>query len=110
MTEHLETDDIHGYAKMTDTCPFEPFMDRVIIQRPKLTSKSGTIIIPDDAGKRNAPFKGDIIAVGPHVDLHLNIGDRVIFGRYAGDWFEHDDEEEYFICSEKDIIAKNRST
>lgn len=88
-----------------------PLGDRVVIRplgREEVT-KSG-IVLPDTATEK--PQQGEIIAVGPgrvldngdRVALDLKKGDRVIFAKYAGTEFKHEDDD-LLILSEKDVLA-----
>ena len=81
-------------------CKIEPLFAKVILAREEI--KSGSIIIPDDAARRNAPARGEILAVGPAADESLRPGQKVIFGQHAGAWLKVDGEE-YFICIDEDI-------
>ena len=69
-----------------------PLQDRILVKRLESEEKTaGGIIIPDNAKEK--PQEGKIIAVGPGsrdesgkvVALDVKAGDRVLFGRYAGD-------------------------
>jgi chaperonin GroES len=88
-----------------------PLGDRVVIKplaRDEVT-KSG-LVLPDTAKEK--PQQGEIVAVGPgrvldsgeRVSLDLNAGDRVLFAKYAGTEFKHEDDE-LLILSEKDVLA-----
>jgi len=88
-----------------------PLGDRVVIKplaREEVT-KSG-LVLPDTAKEK--PQQGEIVAVGPgrvldsgeRVTLDLNTGDRVLFAKYAGTEFKHEDDE-LLILSEKDVLA-----
>jgi chaperonin GroES len=90
-----------------------PLADRVVIKpmaREERT-KSG-IYLPDTATKEK-PQEGTVIAVGPgrlldngqRVAVDVRVGDRVVFAKYAGTEFKTEDEEEFIIISEKDIMA-----
>jgi chaperonin GroES len=86
--------------------------DRVVVQPASReeTTKSG-IVIPDTAKEK--PQRGTIIAVGKgrkdddgeRIPLDVEVGDVVLFAKYAGTEFKLDDED-YLILSEKDILAK----
>ncbi|SRR5258706_14663454 len=88
-----------------------PLQDRVMIQRVKEeeTSKGG-IIIPDTAKEK--PIEGDIIAVGNGKvqkngtvrKLDVEVGDRVLFGKYTGNEVTIDGEER-LIIREDDILG-----
>jgi chaperonin GroES len=88
-----------------------PLGDRVVIKplaREEVT-KSG-LVLPDTAKEK--PQQGEVLAVGPgrvldsgeRITLDLNEGDRVLFAKYAGTEFKHEDDE-LLILSEKDVLA-----
>ncbi len=88
----------------------KPLADRVIV-KPSETQeeKKGSIIIPDTAKEK--PQQGEIIAVGPgkmvegkREEMEVKIGDKVLYGKYAGTEVTIDDEE-YMIMRESDILA-----
>ncbi len=88
-----------------------PLHDRVIVKRieEKETVKGG-IIIPDSAKEK--PQEGEITAVGAgkrekgeRVPLDVNVGDRVLFGKYSGSEIKIEGEE-YLILREEEILAK----
>ena len=90
----------------------QPLGDRVVVQPAgrEETTKSG-IVIPDTAKEK--PQRGTIIAVGEgrrdddgeRIPMDVQVGDSVLFAKYAGTEFKYEDEE-YLILSEKDILAK----
>ena len=87
-----------------------PLSDRVVVKplpREEVT-KSG-IVLPDTAKEK--PQEGEIIAAGPgrldegkRQPLDVQVGDRVLYAKYAGTEFKLDDDE-LLILSEKDILA-----
>ncbi len=81
----------------------EPLFDKVILEREKL--KSGSIIIPQSAEKRNAPAIGRVLAVGKGCEVLTEkmVGKRVIFGVHAGDYLTMPDGSECYIVMEGDI-------
>lgn len=83
----------------------KPIGDRVVIKpaAAEETTKGG-IIIPDTAKEK--PQKGEIVAVGPGKDgnmMTVQIGDTVLYGKYAGQKIELDGEE-YLIMREEEIL------
>ena len=88
-----------------------PLHDRVIVKRVEAerTTASG-IVIPDSAGEK--PDQGEVLAVGPgkrdengkHVALDVKVGDRVLFGKYAGQTVKVDGEE-LLVMREEDIMG-----
>ena len=88
-----------------------PLHDRVIIKRLDQESKTASgIIIPDAAAEK--PDQGEVLAVGPgnrDDSGKLNapdvkVGDRVLFGKYAGQTVKVDSEE-LIVMREDDIMA-----
>ena len=89
----------------------KPLGDRVVIKptpREEMT-KSG-IVLPDTAKEK--PQEGEIIAVGPGRTLDdgkreamdVQVGQKVLYAKYAGTEFKVDGEE-LLIVSQKDILA-----
>lgn len=88
-----------------------PLHDRVIIKRLDQESKTASgIIIPDAAAEK--PDQGEVLAVGPGKRdesgklnaLDVKVGDRVLFGKYAGQTVKVDSEE-LIVMREDDIMA-----
>jgi len=88
-----------------------PLHDRVIVKRieEEETTKGG-IIIPDTAkekpveGKVTAVGNGKILDNGETQPMDVKVGDRVLFGKYAGTDIKIEGEE-HLILREDDIIA-----
>ncbi len=90
---------------------FRPLHDRVIVKRVEEEEKtSGGIIIPDAAkekpqqGKVIAVGKGKILENGKVSPLAVKKGNRILFGKYAGQEIKIDGEE-HLIMREDDILA-----
>lgn len=88
-----------------------PLHDRVLVKRlEEKEVKKGGIIIPDTAKEK--PQEGEIIAVGPGKvtddgrlqPMSVNVGDKVLFGKYSGNEVKLGDEE-YLIMHEGDILG-----
>jgi len=88
-----------------------PLHDRVIVERlEEERTSAGGIIIPDSAtekpiqGKIVAVGKGKILESGEVRALELKVGDKVLFGKYAGQTVKVDGEE-LLVLREEDIMA-----
>src|SRR5713226_6423443 len=90
---------------------FRPLHDRVVVKRLDAEEKSaGGIIIPDTAKEK--PSQGEVIAVGPGgrdeagklVPLDVQVGNRVLFGKWSGTEVKIDGVE-YLIMKENDIMG-----
>ena len=88
-----------------------PLHDRVIVKREAEERKSpGGIVIPDTATEK--PFLGKVIAVGKgkilengHVrPLDVNVGDKVLFGKYSGTEVKMEGEE-LVVMREEDLMG-----
>ena len=88
-----------------------PLHDRVVIRRTEEETKSaGGIVIPDSATEK--PSQGEVLAVGPGKKLDsgsvqsvdLKVGDKVLFGQYAGSTAKLDGEE-LLIMSETEVFG-----
>lgn len=89
----------------------KPTQDRVLLRRsePERRTAAG-IVIPDTAGEK--PDQGVVEAVGPgrtnekgeRVPVGLRPGDRVLFGKYAGQTVRVDGEE-LILAREDDVLA-----
>ncbi len=89
-----------------------PLYDRVVIKR--VENKEGTmqggLHIPDSAKEK--PQEGEVIAIGKGkrledgklVALDVQVGDRILFGKYSGSDIQLEGTE-YMIMREDDILG-----
>ncbi len=88
-----------------------PLHDRVVVRRleEEKTSKGG-IVIPDSATEK--PQRGEVVAIGPGKlldngqvrPLAVKVGQKVLFGKYAGTEFKLDGSE-VVVMREDDIMG-----
>ena len=90
---------------------FRPLHDRVVVRRVEEDTKTkGGIIIPDTAQEK--PMQGEVLAVGPGVrdekgelvKPDVQVGDRVLFGKWSGTEVKIDGDE-LLIMKESDIMG-----
>ncbi len=88
-----------------------PLQDRILVKRLEETLKTkGGIIIPDTAkekpmeGKVVAVGKGKVLEDGSQRALDVKVGEKILFGKYAGTDVKID-EEDYLIMREDDILG-----
>jgi len=83
----------------------QPLDERVLVKPIEPEEKVGSIIIPDTAKEK--PMTGEVIAVGTDEEIKkiLKAGDKVIFGKYAGEEIKIDGEK-HLIVTRADILAK----
>ncbi|NWG39763.1 MAG: co-chaperone GroES [Hydrogenophilaceae bacterium] len=88
-----------------------PLHDRVIVKRMEEERKTASgIVIPDTATEK--PDQGEVIAVGPGkkddsgkiIAMDVKVGDRVLFGKYAGQGVKVEGEE-VLVMREEDIMG-----
>ena len=87
-----------------------PLADRVVVKAAEVeeTTKSGIILA---ASAQEKPQFAEVVAVGPGgevdgktVEMYVNVGDKVIIGKYAGTEVKLN-KEEYTIVRQGDILA-----
>ena len=90
---------------------FRPLHDRVAVKRVEEEQKTkGGLIIPDTAKEK--PMQGEVLAVGPGardqdgelVPMSVQVGDRVLFGKWSGTEVKLDGED-LLIMKESDIMG-----
>ena len=90
---------------------FRPLHDRVVVKRIEAEEKTAAgIIIPDTAKEK--PSQGEVIAVGPGgrdesgklIAIDVQVGDRVLFGKWSGTEGKIDGQE-LLIMKESDIMG-----
>ncbi|MEZ2722199.1 co-chaperone GroES [Paenalcaligenes hominis] len=88
-----------------------PLGDRVIVKRLDNERQTASgIVIPESATEK--PDQGTVVAVGPGkrsddgtvLPLDLKVGDKVLFGKYAGQSVKVDGEE-VLVIREEEILA-----
>ena len=89
-----------------------PLHDRVVVRRKEEEEKTaGGIVLPGSAKEK--PNQGEVVAIGNGRVLDsgetrpvdVNVGDTVVFGKYAGSDTIEVNGEELVILSESDIKA-----
>ncbi len=88
-----------------------PLHDRVLVRRQEEETKTaGGIVLPGSAAEK--PSRGEVVAAGKGKvnekgelrPIDVKVGDKVIFGQYAGSTVKVDGEE-LLIMSENEILA-----
>ena len=88
-----------------------PLNDRIIVRRVEDQEQMrGGLYIPDTAKEK--PQEGLVIAVGQgrilnngeRVAIDVKVGDKLLFGKYAGTEVKLDNEE-YLILREDDVLG-----
>jgi len=90
---------------------FKPLHDRVLVRRVESEEKTaGGLIIPETAKEK--PQHGEVVAVGDgarkengeRIEMAVNSGDTVLFGKWSGTEVTIDGEE-LLIMKESDILG-----
>ena len=88
-----------------------PLNDRVVIKRLDADTKTASgLIIPDAVAEK--PDQGVVVAVGPGkrttegtvIPMSVNVNDKVLFGKFAGQQVKIKGEE-VLILTEEEIYA-----
>jgi len=95
----------------TVSVKIRPLGDRILVKAlsGEMMTKSG-IVLPDTAKEK--PQEGEVLAVGPgkvldngkRVSSEVQVGQRVLFAKYAGTEIKQDGEE-YLILRESDVMG-----
>jgi len=89
----------------------KPLHDRVLVRRVESEEKTaGGLIIPETAKEK--PQHGEVVAVGDgarkengeRIEMAVNAGDTVLFGKWSGTEVTIDGEE-LLIMKESDILG-----
>lgn len=88
-----------------------PLHDRVLVKRiEEQETKIGGIIVPDTAKEK--PQRGEVMGVGngkmlengERVPIDVQVGDRILFGKYSGSDIKIGGAE-YLVLREDEILA-----
>jgi chaperonin GroES len=97
--------------KESNSMHLKPLNDRIVVKRVEEEQRTaGGIIIPDTA--REKPIQGEVTAAGlgklmddgSRRPLDVKVGDRILFGKYAGTDIKVEGEE-LLIMREDDVLA-----
>ncbi len=89
----------------------KPLHDRAVVKRlEEDRTTPGGIVIPDSAAEK--PVRGEVVAIGKGKvldngevrPLDVKVGDKVLFGKYAGTEIKLDGQE-FVVMREDDIMA-----
>ena len=88
-----------------------PLYDRIVVKRiEEKEAMQGGLYIPDSAkekpqeGEVDAVGKGKRLEDGKLVPLDVQVGDRILFGKYSGSDIELDGEE-FLIMREDEVLG-----
>ena len=88
----------------------KPIGDRILVELlEEDIAKVGSLYVPDTAKEK--PQRGKVVAAGEGrldgkdlVPMRVKVGDKVLFGKYAGAELKYEDKE-YLILNEHDVLA-----
>lgn len=88
-----------------------PLYDRIVVKRiEQEEQKVGGLYIPDSAKEK--PQEGEVVAVGKGkrledgkvIPLDVQVGDRILFGKYSGSDIKLD-QDEFLIMREDEVLG-----
>jgi chaperonin GroES len=83
---------------------FKPLADRVLVKEVEVETKTASgIFIPDNASKEK-PTHATIVAIGPDVK-YVEVGDKVVYGKYAKTAAVTVDNEDYLVMEVAEILG-----
>jgi chaperonin GroES len=94
------------------TMNIRPLYDRIVVKRITETDEktASGLFIPDSAKEK--PQEGEVVAVGKGkrledgkvVPLDVQVGDRILFGKYSGSDIKLEGQE-YMIMREDEVLG-----
>ena len=88
-----------------------PLYDRIVVKRiEQEEQKFGGLFIPDSAKEK--PQEGEVVAVGKGkrledgkvIPLDVQVGDRILFGKYSGSDIKLENDE-FLIMREDEVLG-----
>lgn len=94
-----------------NTPKIRPLGDKLVVEPQELETKTkGGIVLPDTADK-DKPMRGKVLAIGTgkYLDgkvhpLQVKVGDKVLFGKYAGTNVKLDNTD-LLVMREEDVMG-----
>lgn len=96
---------------MAQTLKVRPLHDRILVRRMNEAEKTaGGLFIPDTAKEK--PLRGEVIAAGKGrvledgrtLPLEVKVGDKILFGKYAGTELKIENDE-FLMMREEDVLG-----
>ena len=86
-----------------------PLFDRLVLKPIIETTTSSSIILPESAEKK--PIMAEVVALGlggtingEKIDFKVQVGDKVLYNKFAGNEFKLDNEQ-FILIKQVDILA-----
>jgi len=96
-----------------DVKKIKPLGDRILVKPIAEEERTkGGIVLPDTVSKEK-PQVAEVLAVGPGrtnddgktFPMNFKKGDKVVYAKYSGTDLKDDNDEDYLLLSEKDVLA-----
>ena len=92
----------------------KPLDARVLVKKPEREEQTASgIILPDTVSEQGQTALGNVISVGPGsrnmndgkpMPMEIKVGDTIVYSKFSATEIQHDGEE-FFVVTERDIIA-----
>jgi chaperonin GroES len=83
---------------------FKPFGNRILAKIPEEKTKTDSgIFLPDNASKEK-PTQAEVVAISVNTE-NINVGDTVVYSKYAGTNLTLDGVDYLVLDTEKDILG-----
>lgn len=91
---------------MKDLKDISPLRLNLVVRQDALdnTTKSG-LVISTNRDRNNKPSTGTVVTVGDECK-YLSAGDKVVFSKYSGVFFEYNGEKDLLLMTESEILGK----
>lgn len=100
-------------SESKNTSGITPRGNKLLVKPEEILEKTASgLILPMQAVEREAMAQmyGSVVAIGPHCwpdepERRCEIGDRIIFAKYAGEMFKGNDGITYRLINARDVVA-----
>ena len=83
---------------------FKPLAQRILVKEEEVATQTASGIFITDNAAKEKPTNATVIAIGPDVE-HVEVGDSVVYGKYAKSAAITVENEEYLVMEVAEILG-----
>jgi len=108
----LKEEDVVGLLSSQDVSKLKPLGDRILVKVSAAEEETSAGVILTSAATEKPTF-GTVLSVGPGKKVEdettppkVSVGSTILYSKYSGTDFQGEDETEYIVIRESDILAE----